>query len=66
MEAPKQLKLFQRLIYCSSQTDGKAPLLKIIPTQHIEHGEVGSEGLHLYWLVFMVLKVSLYVTRGEK
>ena len=29
-----------RTIGCSSQTDGKAPVLKITPTQLTEHGEV--------------------------
>ena len=57
-------------IGCSSQTDGKAPLLKITPTQLTEHGEVSqsfnTQSLYPYMLVSSLQKGTLYTTKREK
>jgi hypothetical protein len=43
-------------INCTPQTDAEATMLKIMPTQLIEHGEielVPACSLYPYWLVFL-------------
>lgn len=55
-------------ISCCTQTDSKAPLLKITLTQLIEHGEselVPTQKLHPYILVPLVQKVTLQATKAE-
>ena len=57
-------------IGCSSQTDSKAPLLKITPTQLTEHGEgsqsFNTQSLYPSVLVSSVQKGTLYTTKREK
>lgn len=46
MEIPPQKKtqaVAAKSMGCSPQTDSKDPLLKIIPTELIEHGDVEME-----------------------
>lgn len=51
----------------SSQTDGKALLLKITPTQIIYHGDIDVVPHHfqVYWPLFLVLGGTLH-TNKEK
>jgi hypothetical protein len=57
-------------IGCSSQTDSKAPLLKITPTQLTEHGEgsqsFNTQSLYPSVLVSSLQKGTLYTTKREK
>lgn len=69
MRIPNNPSYGQGCCQGSPQNDGKAGLVKTIPTQLIKHKEVElvpARTSHLYRPVFMVLEGTLHATKGER
>lgn len=68
IEIPQTIQDVANTVGWSPPTDSKAPLLKMTPIQHIEHGEVElipTHNVHFYVLVSLKQADTLQTTKGE-